>query len=44
MASAFGFAKVGGYSNDNEVRMSGNRYVYEGCVDLTPGDLFFGLP
>lgn len=43
MASLAGFAKVGGYSNNNEGRMSDNRYSYNGHVDLTPGDLFFWI-
>ncbi|VWC31483.1 membrane protein [Burkholderia lata] len=41
MARVFVFAKVCGYSNNNEGRMSDNRYSYEGRVDLMPGDLFF---
>nr|WP_321921919.1 hypothetical protein [Burkholderia sp. BCC1998] len=43
MASRFGFAKVGGYSNNNEGRMSDNRYSYNGRVDLKPADLFFWI-
>ncbi|MCR4467626.1 hypothetical protein NQV17_15280 [Burkholderia sp. SCN-KJ] len=43
MASRFGFAKVGGYSNNNEGRMSDNRYSYNGDVDLKPADLFFWI-
>nr|WP_321788897.1 hypothetical protein [Burkholderia pyrrocinia] len=43
MASYSGFAKVGGSSNNNEGRMSDNRYSYNGRVDLAPGDLFFWI-
>lgn len=43
VASLFGFAKVSGYSNNSEGRMSDNRYSDNGRVDLKPGDLFFWI-
>ncbi|WP_322082828.1 hypothetical protein [Burkholderia sp. BCC1972] len=43
MASVFRFAKVCGHSNNNEGRMSDNRYSYEGREDLTPGELLFWI-
>ncbi|QOH33589.1 hypothetical protein C7S14_5651 [Burkholderia cepacia] len=41
MAGCLGFAMVGGYSNDNEGRMSDDRNSFIGRIDLEAGGLFF---